>query len=107
MAEMIAAGMQHCQMRLPQPTRVPDERLASRDLPVLTNISGKSVIHDPQVAAATSRRSLARGTVDVFPDALHAINGEYPDEIAAAIDSVIDVHRRARPGTGSPLPSLP
>ncbi len=89
-AEMIEAGMQHYRLRLPQPTRITEERLASLDLPVLAIIAGKSVIHDPQVAAATARRALADGEVQVFPDASHAINGEYPNEIAAVIASFID-----------------
>ena len=84
-AEMIEAGMQHYRMQLPQPTRIPEERLASLHLPVLAIIAGKSVIHDPQVAAETARRALFNGEVQVFPDASHAINGEYPDEIAAEI----------------------
>lgn len=93
-AEMIEAGMQHYRLRLPQPIRISEERLASLNLPVLAIIAGKSVIHDPQVAAETARRALADGEVLVFPDASHAINGEYPYEIAAAITSFLDDYRR-------------
>ncbi len=67
MAEMIEAGMQHYRLRLPQPDRISEERLASLDLPVLAIIAGKSVIHDPQVAAATARRALANGEIGSSP----------------------------------------
>jgi hypothetical protein len=32
---------------------------------------------------------LQHGTVRVYPEASHAINGEYPDEIAADIDAFL------------------
>lgn len=101
-AEMIEAGMQHYRLRLPQPTRISEERLASLDLPVQAIIAGKSVIHDPQAAAATARRALASGEVIVFPDASHAVTGEYPLEIVAAIANFLDRNRSARPETNSP-----
>jgi pimeloyl-ACP methyl ester carboxylesterase len=88
-AAMIEAGMQHYRLRLPQPARISEERLASIDLPVLAIIAGESVMHDPQVAAETARRALANGEVLVISGASHAINGEYPDEIAAAIASLL------------------
>lgn len=77
-AEMIESGMQHYRMRLPQPTRISEERLASRDLPVLAIIAGNSVIHDPQVAAETARRALANGDILGIPGASHAIKGSTP-----------------------------
>lgn len=96
-AEMIEAGMQHYRLRLPQPTRISEDRLASLDRPVLAIIAGESVIHDPQVAEDTARRTLPQGEVLVFPSASHAINGEHPDEIAAAITNVVDEYRRDVP----------
>lgn len=89
-AEMIEAGMQHYRLRLPQPSRIPEERFASIDLPVLVIIAGESVIHDARVAEATARRALPNATVLVFPGASHAINGEYPNEIAAAVKSLLN-----------------
>jgi pimeloyl-ACP methyl ester carboxylesterase len=59
-----------------------DEQLRSLDLPVLALIAGRSVMLDPARAAARARRLLPRGQVEVWPDASHAINGEYPHEIA-------------------------
>lgn len=100
-AEMIEAGMQHYRLRLPQPTRIPEEGLASLDIPVLAIIAGQSVIHNPQSAAATARRALASGEVIVFPDASHAVTGEHPTEIATAIYRFLDDYRDDAPDTGS------
>jgi pimeloyl-ACP methyl ester carboxylesterase len=99
---MIEAGMQHYRLRLPQPNRIAEERLAALDLPVLAIIAGESVMHDPQVAEATARHALVNGEVLVVPGASHAINGEHPNEIAEALSSFLDDYRRDRPGTGLP-----
>lgn len=82
--------MQHYRPHLPQPARISVERLAALDLPVLAIIAGESVMHDPQMAEATARRALADGEVLVIPGASHAVNGEHPGDIAAAIASFID-----------------
>ena len=101
-AEMIEAGMQHYRMRLPQPERIPEERLASLDAPVLAIIAGASVMHDPRVAAETAQRALANGEVVVIPGASHAVNGEYPDEIAGAISRFISANQQEMPATAQP-----
>ncbi|MBQ1027980.1 alpha/beta hydrolase [Micromonospora sp. C95] len=88
-ADMIEAGMQHYKLRLPQPTRISEERLRRIDLPVLAIIAGDSVMHDPQSAAETARQALPRGTVRLYPDASHAVNGEQPERIAADIGGFI------------------
>lgn len=89
LADMIEAGMRHYALKLPQPSRITEERLATLDLPALTIIAGRSVMHDPEVAARTAERALRHGTVRVYPDASHAVNGEYPDRIAADIAALV------------------
>lgn len=86
-ARMIEAGTQHYRLRLPAPARIDEERLAGIDVPVLALIAGRSVMHDPAVAAATATRVLGAEQVRVYDDASHALNGEYPQEIAADIDA--------------------
>jgi len=56
--------------------------LRSLDIPVLALIAGRSVMLDAARAAARARSVLARGQVELWADASHAINGEYPAEIA-------------------------
>jgi pimeloyl-ACP methyl ester carboxylesterase len=89
-ADMIEAGMRHYSLALPAPTRFTDEQLAGVDVPVLVVIAGESVMHDPAAAARTAEGTLARGTVLTYPDASHAINGEYPEEIAADVARFLD-----------------
>lgn len=84
-ADMIEAGMQHYAMKLPQPTRITEEQLGTLDMPMLAIIAGQSVMHDAEAAVETAERALPNGTVSLYPDASHAINGEHPDQIAADI----------------------
>ena len=91
-ADMIEAGMQHYALKLPQPTRISEDGLASLDLPVLAVIAGRSVMHDAKAAADTARNVLPDGNVKVYPDASHAVNGEHPDQIAADIAEFIAAH---------------
>lgn len=83
-AALIASGTREFVMRQPIPTRFSDAQLRGLDIPVLALIAGRSVIHDSRRAAATARRLLRRGRVEMWQDASHAINGEFPDRIAAA-----------------------
>ncbi|MDV6262922.1 alpha/beta fold hydrolase [Rhodococcoides yunnanense] len=80
-ADMIEAGMQGYSLKLPQPTRITDQRLSTLDAPVLAVIAGRSVMHNATDAVATAERALLNGTVRLYPDASHAINGEYPDRL--------------------------
>lgn len=84
-ADMIEAGMQHYALKLPDPTRISEERLGTLSMPVLATVAGESVMHDSEVAIETAERVFADETVHFYPEASHAINGEYPDEIAADI----------------------
>ena len=84
-ARMIEAGLQAYAVKLSAPTRPADDRLAAVGVPVLVLMAGESRLHDAADAAATARRVLPRATVKTYPDASHAINGEYPAEIAADV----------------------
>ncbi|MCZ8379070.1 alpha/beta hydrolase [Mycobacterium sp. CPCC 205372] len=82
-AALISAGTTDFILRQPLPQRFTDDELRSLDIPVLALIAGRSVIHDARRAARRARDLLTRGQVELWPDASHAINGEFPDEIAA------------------------
>ena len=82
--------MQNYSIMQPMPSRIPQERLAGLDIPVLAILAGKSVMHDAKAATEVARQALDPGTVELFPDASHAINGEYPDELANAIRRHLD-----------------
>ncbi|MFB1295430.1 alpha/beta fold hydrolase [Mycobacterium sp. pW049] len=82
-AALIDSGTRDYVLRQPVPARFTDDQLRSLDVPVLALLAGRSVIHDARRAAETARKLLPRGRVEVWPEASHAISGEYPTEIAA------------------------
>jgi pimeloyl-ACP methyl ester carboxylesterase len=83
-AALIAAGSSDFVLRSAMPTLFTDDQLRSLDIPVLAFIAGRSVIHDARRAAVRARNLLPNAKVEFLADASHAINGEYPDEIAEA-----------------------
>ncbi len=89
-AALISAGSKDFALSKPPPTLFTDEQLHSLDVPVLALIAGRSVIHDPVHAAGRARNLLSRGQVELWSDASHAINGEYPAEIAQRADRFWD-----------------
>ncbi len=83
LAQLIETGFRTYALKLSAPTQPSEHTLATVDCPVLVIMAGQSPMHDSAAAAETARRSLSKGTVLSYPDASHAINGEYPQEIAA------------------------
>jgi pimeloyl-ACP methyl ester carboxylesterase len=81
-AALIAASSIDFVLRQPMPKRFTDEQLRSIDVPVLTFIAGRSVMLDAARAADRARNLLSRGQIELWERASHAINGEYPTEIA-------------------------
>jgi pimeloyl-ACP methyl ester carboxylesterase len=81
-ARLIAAAMIDFVLRLPAPKRITDDQLRGLDIPVLAIVAGSSVMLDAPKAAAHARAVLQRGQVEVWADASHALNGEFPDRIA-------------------------
>ena len=81
-AALISAGSSDFMLRSPMPKVFTDAQLQSLDVPVLAFLAGRSVMHDASRAAARARDLLPGGQIELWPDAAHAINGEYPDEIA-------------------------
>jgi len=81
-AALIASGTRDFVLHQPAPTVFTADQLRTLDVPVLALIAGRSVIHDGERAAATARKLLPRGQIELWPEASHAINGEYPERIA-------------------------
>lgn len=81
-AEMIEAGMQTYAIKKSGPDLLTHEQLSGVRIPVLAILAGKSRMHDTTEAAETAKQAPTGATVLVYPDASHAINGEYPDKIA-------------------------
>jgi pimeloyl-ACP methyl ester carboxylesterase len=83
-ARMIEAGM-HYRIKQPSPTMISKDQLSRLHLPVLVIIAGDSPMHDSAQAATVARQTLPDATVEVYPGASHAINGEHPERLAADI----------------------
>ncbi|WP_238155479.1 alpha/beta fold hydrolase [Kribbella soli] len=93
-ADMIEAGMKNYTMKQPQPQRITEPQLAALPMPVLAIIAGRSVMHDPPKARSTAERALRTKTVVLYPDASHAVNGEYPDRIASDLRTFLTARDR-------------
>ncbi|GAA1077036.1 alpha/beta fold hydrolase [Nocardiopsis composta] len=84
---LIAAGMEHFDIRQPPPARPADAELDAITAPVLVLIGGRSIVHrDPERVVRYARARLGAGVVELWPRASHAISAEYPDEIADRVE---------------------
>jgi pimeloyl-ACP methyl ester carboxylesterase len=81
-AALISAGSTDYVLRKAMPKSFTDDQLRSLDIPVLALIAGRSVMLDAGRAVARARNLLPCGQVELWADASHAINGEYPAEVA-------------------------
>ena len=81
-AALISAGTTDFVVQTPMPRVFTDDQLRSLPMPVLALIAGRSVMLDPARASARARKLLRHGQIEVWTDASHALNGEYPAEIA-------------------------
>jgi pimeloyl-ACP methyl ester carboxylesterase len=85
---LIAAGMCDFRSTLPIPQYPTDDQLREVTAPALVVIAGRSVIHHPRRAAARARL-LPNATVELWPDASHALNGEFPERIAERVAGLV------------------
>lgn len=81
-ADLIASANSGFVLRQPVPRTFSDEQLRDVDVPVLALIAGRSVMLDADRAVDRARSVLRYGEVELWSDASHAINGEYPEAIA-------------------------
>ncbi|MFI9509178.1 alpha/beta fold hydrolase [Nocardia sp. NPDC052566] len=79
-ARLIASAMRDFHSAQPTPTRPSAAELAAIKVPVLAIVAGRSIIHNAERAAAAAR-TIPGAQVELWPDASHAINGEFPDRI--------------------------
>lgn len=90
-AKLIETGMRTFKSKLPMPQKIKGGKLEEINTPVLAILAGKSTMHDPEKSLAVAKETLTheKSEVVVFDEASHAINGEYPEELAAAIQKFI------------------
>lgn len=81
-AELIDSGTSDFVLKMPPPVRFTDEQLQRLHIPVLVFFAGRSVVLRAEKAAAHAQKLLPHSQIELWPQASHAINGEYPEEIA-------------------------
>jgi len=81
---LISSAMRDFTIAQPVPHRPTLAELEGVRVPVLALIAGGSIVHDARRAAENAQR-IPQAHVEVWPRASHAINGEYPDDIARRI----------------------
>ncbi|TDQ40725.1 pimeloyl-ACP methyl ester carboxylesterase [Aureibacillus halotolerans] len=89
---LIETGMRTFKSKTPMPGLLSKDDLQSLQIPVLGILAGKSTMHHPDEAMATGRENLSHSLspMVLFEDASHAINGEYPEELAKVIAEFLD-----------------
>lgn len=92
-ARLIAASMVDFVLRLPPPRLIAEDQLRELGIPVLAVLGGRSVMLNPARAADRARKLLSHGKVEVWPDASHAISGEYPQRVAERTEAFWDISR--------------
>jgi pimeloyl-ACP methyl ester carboxylesterase len=100
-AALISAGSTDFALRKAKPRSFTDDELRSLDIPMLALIAGRSVMLDAARAVSSARSLLPRGQVELWADASHAINGEYPAEIAQRAGAFWDDADAAGTGVSS------
>ena len=85
---MIEIGVRGYRGALPTPAYPTDAQLRSITVPTLVVIAGRSIIHHPARAAARARL-IPGATVELWPDASHALNGEFPERIAERVARLV------------------
>lgn len=86
---LIAVGLQDFRRAVPVPAYPTDAQLRGITAPTLVVIAGRSIIHNAARAAARTR--LVPGArVELWPDASHALNGEFPDRIADRVAALVE-----------------
>jgi len=90
--KLIESGMSNFKSKLPMPELITEKQLQSIDVPILGILAGKSTMHNFKDALECGENNLTNSMskMAVFKNASHAINGEYPDELA---DEVSDFCR--------------
>jgi pimeloyl-ACP methyl ester carboxylesterase len=88
-AKLIESGMSNYKVKLPIPAPFKDSELKDLDVPILAIMAGKSTMHNSEKAMKQGEKLVRNIQIEVWPDASHAINGEFPDEVNEKILSFI------------------
>lgn len=80
-AKLIESGMRNFKIILPAPELFSKEDLQKINVPVLALIAENSTMHDSERAVKTGKKYVKNLDIINWPDASHAINGEFPEDV--------------------------
>lgn len=89
-AKLIESGMRNYKLRLPAPDQFSDEDLITIDLPIFALMAENSTMHNSAKAVKKGEKVVKNIKIKNFPNASHAINGEYPEIINEKILEFIE-----------------
>lgn len=89
-AKLIERAMGGYKLRLPAPTKFSNEDLQRFDMPILALMTGRSTMHNSEKAVENGQRYVKNIEIENWPNASHAINGEFSSEVNARILEFVD-----------------
>ncbi|UNK17190.1 alpha/beta hydrolase [Paenibacillus sp. N3/727] len=91
-ARLIELGMANFKISLPPPDLMSAEDLKKINIPVLALMAEKSTMHNSRRAVLQGKTHVPNIQIENWPDASHAINGEFPEEVNARILAFVHQH---------------
>ncbi|WP_018758157.1 alpha/beta fold hydrolase [Paenibacillus terrigena] len=93
-AKLIESAMRNYKLKLPAPDQISIEDLKKIDLPILALMAENSTMHNSKKAVEKGKKYVKDIDIESWPNASHAINGEYPEEVNSRILVFVKKHSR-------------
>jgi pimeloyl-ACP methyl ester carboxylesterase len=89
--KLIETGMRTYKSKLPLPKKITEEQLQELKVPVLGILAEESTMHHSEKSLDVGIENLKNplSQMVMFPNASHAINGEYPEKLAKNIEDFL------------------
>ena len=91
-AKLIESAMRNYKLKLPAPDQIRVEDLKKIDLPILAVMAENSTMHNSKKAVKNGKKYAKDIDIESWPNASHAINGEYPEEVNSRILVFVKKH---------------
>jgi pimeloyl-ACP methyl ester carboxylesterase len=91
-ARLLTSGLRNYRVKLPMPAYGTDEILRGLRVPVLALLGGRSVVHDPREAAHRAQSLIPDNETELWPEATHALSGEFPEQLNARLLKFVAEH---------------
>ncbi|MCG7410859.1 alpha/beta hydrolase [Paenibacillus sp. ACRRX] len=93
-AKLIELAMRNYKLKLPAPDRISVEDLKKVDLPILALMAENSIMHNSKKAVQNGKKYVKDIDIESWPNASHAITGEYPEEVNNRMLVFVKKHSR-------------